>query len=111
METGKVEYAPDYKSKRGMGQPFSEFLAEQMRDPEFAEAYKATDVEVEHARLKDAVVDAVKEERRLERLADEGRNTLVRTDALIAVHDASRVKRSAVDALIAFEAEHKIGEK
>jgi hypothetical protein len=33
-----------------------EFLAEQMRDPEFAEAYKAADIEVEHQRLQSAVV-------------------------------------------------------
>jgi hypothetical protein len=62
-----------------------------------------------HERLRAAVVRAVIEERRLERLADEGRNTIVRTDALIAAHQATEAKRIAVDALIAFEAEHKIG--
>jgi uncharacterized protein (DUF362 family) len=65
---------------------------------------------VEHARLKDAVVEAAKAERELERLADEGKNTLVRTDALINSSRATRVRRAAVEALIAFEREHKIGE-
>jgi hypothetical protein len=100
METGKVEYAPDYKSKRRMGQPFKEFLAEQMRDPEFAKAFKAADVEVEHARLKDAVVEAAKADRVAESAGNGGNPDI---DALIT----SRARfRLAVDALIAFEAEN-----
>ena len=113
----KNENVPDYKSKSQVrritaqkGQPFEEFLAEQMRDPEFAEAYKSTDIEVEHQRLQLAVLEAVKEERRMEQLTTEGQNTTVRTDAHIESYGAAKVKREAVDALIAFEAENKIGE-
>jgi predicted nucleic acid-binding Zn-ribbon protein len=68
-------------------------------------------IKAQHQRLESAVVSAAKEERRLEHIADEGRNTIVRTDALINSSRAARVRREAVDALIAFEAEHKIGEK
>jgi|ERR1051325_1499688 uncharacterized protein YfeS len=105
METGKVEYAPDYKSKRGMGQPFSEFLAEQMRDPEFAEAYKATDVKVEHQRLQLAVVEAAKAVRCADRLFYSAPIAENSAAGSLAHHTFD----AAVDALIAFEAEHKIG--
>lgn len=103
--------APDYQSKSQvkriaaqMGQPFKEFLDEQMRDPEFAEAFKAADIEVEHARLQSAVAEAAKLIVAMERAADEGSNTITRTEALIKMQEGWKVQREAVDALIAFEA-------
>jgi uncharacterized protein (DUF362 family) len=102
VETGKVEYAPDYKSQVELAMDEGRRIAESV--------IANNKFNAEHQRLKDAVVEAVKEERRLERLADEGKNTIVRTDALINSSRATRVRRQAVDALIEFEAEHKIGE-
>src|SRR5215217_5591886 len=96
METGKVEYAPDYKSKSRvkriaaqMGQPFKEFLAEQMRDPEFAETYEAVDIEVDHQRLQAVVVEAAR--------------VWWNDGSIDALH-------GSMSALIAFEAENGIGE-
>src|ERR1043165_1360008 len=65
----------------------------------------------EHQRLQSAVVEAAKAEVAMERAADRGSNTITRTEALIKMQRAMKAKREAVDALIAFEAEHKIGEK
>ncbi|HEX2879876.1 MAG TPA: hypothetical protein VHO25_10130 [Polyangiaceae bacterium] len=110
METGNVQIAPDYKSdrkvERRMGQPFKEFLAEQMRDPEFAAAYNAADIEVEHQRLQSAVVEAAKAERNAA-IAYDKRMILENWKRQV---DTRAARVAAVDALIAFESEHKIGE-
>ena len=117
METGKVEYAPDYESEKRRLPTIKEMSGSinyggrvVFEDGEPVVLTPEESIAHEHARLKDVVANVAKEERRLERLADEGRNTLVRTDALINSSRATRVRRTAVDALIAFEAEHKIGE-
>jgi antitoxin component of RelBE/YafQ-DinJ toxin-antitoxin module len=63
----------------------------------------------DHARLQAAVVEAARRFRVTEKTADEGRNTLIRTDALINHLQVREQLRDAVDALFAFEAENKIG--
>lgn len=82
-----------------------EFIAEQMHDPEFAEAYKAVDVEVQHQRLRSAVVEAAVARRKV-KLPKPNRAS----GYINRLHAAMVAEQEAVDALIAFEAEHKIGE-
>src|ERR1051326_1731180 len=107
METGKVEYAPDYKSEKrkplnprvnisANGRPFvaKEDVIKSML------GNKSADIESELARLQAAVLKIVTAYR-------------AAVKAYIAPH--SRIYSqddlwSAVDALIAFEAEHAIGE-
>jgi hypothetical protein len=89
-----------------MGYTFREFLAEQMEDPEFAAAYKVTDEEVEHERLRAAVVETAKAERNAA-IAYDKRMILENWKRQV---DTRTARDSAVDALIAFEAEHKIGD-
>lgn len=83
METGKVEYAPDYKSQVELAMDEGRRIAESI--------IANNKLSAEHARLKDAVLKAC----RAEHLAD-------------AIFTSGRYR--AVKALIAFEAEHKIGE-
>ena len=66
-ETGKIEYAPDYKSSK-----CSHYFNEQMKDPEFAAAYRKVSAEEDNRlkkalerewklnELKNAVVEAAK---------------------------------------------------
>ena len=87
METGKGEYAPDYSRKN--------WTAERAAIAR-AEAYR---IKSEHARLKDVVVDAAKVF-----TADGERE---KWDRLVSFRELCR----KVDALLAFEAEHEIGDK
>lgn len=85
METGKVEYAPDYKSKSQVKRIAIQSGAQSSQQSE-------------HQRLQSAVVEAAKRRAVTSYTAFEMWNAID-----IAFDDA-------VDALIAFEAEHKIGE-
>jgi len=89
METGKVEYAPDYKSTN-----YKSTAKIKRAYPDMTDKFKAMELRAEHQRLQSAVVEAAKEEVAM---------------ALIQLQRAMKTKKSAVDALIAFEAEHGIG--
>lgn len=106
MTTGKVEYAPDYKSVRrdskglpidDRGWPIMEVvdydpLAEKAKREEQARVF------AEHQRLKDAVVDAAREARIVRR-----RESSEASEYLRALADTMHAERDAVDALIDFE--------
>jgi len=97
IKTGKVEYAPGYKSKSQVkpiaaqrGQPY----------PDMSDKFKGMEVRAEWQRLKDAVVEAAIA-RRKAKLAEPNGGIRLLHATLVAEHEA-------VDALIAFEAEHKM---
>ena len=94
METGKVEFAPDYKSQT---RPALNAIFEQ--------GMRRQRLKTEHARLKDAVVEASKRRRKAKTAAPADAGDYIRE-----LHASMVAEHSAVDALIAFEAEHKIGE-
>src|SRR5687767_1918813 len=105
MNTGKVEFAPDYKSEK-KGVMFSRKTGGAYADPReviedeltrIREQQGSPILEAEHARLKDAVVEAAKVRRDAEKAAT------VPSD--FDVVEAERHLRSTVDALIAVEAE------
>jgi hypothetical protein len=111
METGKVKFAPDYKSKaRSIADIAASHVCTEVCDPDkrlLAAAHKHVDDlrakrVAEHARLQAVVVEQVKAQRRAEKSAT------VPNDFDVA--EAQRNVRVAVDALIAFEVEHEIGE-
>lgn len=58
MDTGKVEFAPDYKSTNYGSEPEIKRAY-----PDMAGKFKAMELRAEHARLKDEVVDAAKARR------------------------------------------------
>lgn len=99
MDTGKVEYAPDYKSEKthlpsGWAEgDYGDFL--DLSDEERA----MVQVNLEHARLRDAVVEAARADLMSE-IREEGDHGI---DRMIA---ARRAYRAAVNALIAFESAH-----
>lgn len=124
MDTGKVEYAPDYKSGKRIdqvrvpppdhvtfdrqGRAHADFdrivnteLARQY--PDMADKFKAMELRAEHQRLKDAVVEAVKA-RRVAELTFDKTSLLGASDLL----NAEVSENEAVDAIIAFEKEHNI---
>jgi len=88
METGKVQYAPDYKSKSQVKR-----IAAQTgkKYPDMTDKFKAMELRSEHARLQAAIVEEVRKEDRKGML----------TQSI----------QAARDALIAFEVEYKIGER
>lgn len=96
MNTGKVEFAPDYKSKsqvrRIAAQKGEDSNAEDLAAFERMKQNEARDAE--HARLQLAVVEAAKVYCRNR-----------------GYGPAERSLMASVDALIAFEAEHKIGDR
>jgi len=95
METGKVK-TPDQESTPA-------FVC-----PECGGNHSSAEhgnVKAQHARLKDAVVEAAKR-RRKAKLAKPGEAG----DYVTELHAAMVAEHSAVDALIAFEEEHQIGE-
>jgi hypothetical protein len=103
METGKVEFAPDYKSKsqvkRLAAQGATPITPDLVGKGTFAEMKR----DAEHARLKDAVVEAAK--------AECAAYSAPGSFGWTANHKQSQIKlRTATRALISFEAEHKIGE-
>lgn len=108
MTTGKIEYAPDYgicpiHRKRDDCTIAVERTRISLAD--FAELGPPSPV-VEHQRLQLAVVEAAKVDRMAEyKPATESEYTGI--DNLIRTR---RAFRAAVTALLAFEAEHKIGE-
>lgn len=98
MKAGKVEYAPDYKSQVQLAMDEGRRIAESV--------IVTNKFNSEHARLKDAVVEAVKAWR-VERLRIE--TTASPFERLDLSIDANIELFKPVDALLAFEAEHKIG--
>lgn len=102
METGKVEFAPDYKSEKPLRKfPVgSDGLTDGMRGHLQREA--------ERARLERDVIEAAVEEYKFEHAADHGSNTITRTEALVKMQKAMKAKREAVKALLEFESQHSI---
>lgn len=92
MNTGKVEYAPDYKSKTQVRRVAAQTGK---KYPDMTDKFKAMEVRAQHQRLQSAVVEAVKE---------------WATDVSADSRGAASL-RSAIYALIEFEAQHGIGEK
>lgn len=88
-----------------------EYIAEQMRDPEFAEAYKAADIEVEHQRLQSAVVSAALRRRRAHEALRESIPQGMPIPICEEYDAANDGYESAVDALIAYEKQHGIGDE
>lgn len=88
-DTGKIEFAPDYKSDEHRG----------FTEAEWREMVVKNELSVKHARLRDAVVEAAKADLMSE-VRKEGDNGI---DRMIA---ARRAYRAAVNALLAFESQH-----
>jgi hypothetical protein len=110
-ETVKIEYAPDYKSSK-----FSHYFNEQMKDPEFAAAYRKVSAEEDNGlkkalerewklnELKNAVVEAAKVYRCAEislwdcEIAEDA-------EAQRNFEGALSIMDDAIDALLQFEQE------
>ena len=105
-DVGKVEYAPDYKSR-----------IEAARSPSGATSYEEGRMRAEHERLRSAVVEASKiliaASEDLDRGWEEftGGNMEVVDKPLETHTEKYEVLRSAVDALNKFEASHAVGQK
>jgi hypothetical protein len=104
MTTGKIEYSPDYKSR---SQSLSARIAERARI-----VAKGLETQTEHARLQSVVVEKARAFGRAWRAELEHRiATLKPSEQLNHVATEARIQLcDAVDDLIAFEKEHKIGE-
>jgi len=113
METGKVEFAPDYKSSQSSAASHGDFVrtlrinstaltAEARSYPDMTSKFKAIELRAELQRLQSAVVEAAKTWRA-------GAFTKDVTMASANQHYRDyQAMSAAADALIAFEAEHGI---
>ena len=96
MKTGKVEYAPDYKSKRRTLTIAADIPDDVDDRLLFCDSTQERIADLQ--RLRSAVVEAAKEA------------TLDAKHPSVEIPVLPNGLQDAVDALIAFEAEHKIGE-
>lgn len=121
MKTGKVEYSPDYASHanetaeryRGFYEATKMHVSDWDPVAEKAKRDEQARIAAEYQRLQSAVVEKARTfgitwraytQDRISSRAPSGQLNHVATEARIQLCDA-------VNALIAFEAEHKIGEK
>lgn len=91
METGKIEYSPDYKSKK----PNTRFI--------FVNEPGAVERAAERARLEREVIEAAKEEG----VSFEAFRENTTMDNWHRAQDAADRRRAAVNALLSYEAEQK----